>query len=518
MNSIIYIRVSTTEQAELGYSLKAQEEVCRDYAKRNNYNVLKVFVEKGESAKTTNRTELKKLLNYIQIKHKEIDYLIVFKLDRLSRNLFDYATLINILSKYGIIIKSATETISETPEGKLMQNIIASFAQYDNDQRSQRTISGMKQAIKEGRWVWHTPFGYSFRSRNQKSYLVPSKDKDIVNKIFVSFVNGKKQYEIIEELNRNGIKIKKQKVNDILRNPVYIGKIRTKFFDELIGGIHKPLIDELTFYKAQDILSGKPKSTYKSNTFEDFPLRKFLKCPKCGRNLTGSWSKGWSKKYPYYHCVTKGCKFKPIRKEKAEYIFIEYLKAIEPSQDVINDFISNMKKIIDEKQRDNKKIDRIIKKELKELEKKRNKIEELAINGTFTKKRFNRKISEVENEINKKRIELDSLNNELVNTESLLNYSRYFLKNISKLWINSDIDSKRKLQELIFSNGIYIEGEKLRTDKIATIFKVLGKKKSLKSDLVSLGRLELPTPGLGILCSIHLSYRDIMQIYYYIFM
>jgi len=83
MNAIIYIRVSTTEQAELGYSLKTQEETCLEYARINKYNVLRVFIEKGESAKTTNRTELKKLLDYIQIRYNEIDYLIVFKLDRL---------------------------------------------------------------------------------------------------------------------------------------------------------------------------------------------------------------------------------------------------------------------------------------------------------------------------------------------------------------------------------------------------------------------------------------------------
>ena len=178
--SIIYIRVSTTEQAELGYSLKTQEETCLDYAKRNDYQVLRVFIEKGESAKTTNRTELKKLLNYINVKSNEINFLIVFKLDRLTRNLLDYANLINLLSKYGITLKSATESISNTPEGMLMQNIIASFAQYDNDQRSQRTRSGMVQAVKEGRWVWKAPLGYRFITKEGKSYLIPSEERFII--------------------------------------------------------------------------------------------------------------------------------------------------------------------------------------------------------------------------------------------------------------------------------------------------------------------------------------------------
>lgn len=511
MNVIIYIRVSTTEQVEFNNSLKVQEEICLDYAKRNKYNVLNVFKEKGESAKTTNRTELKKLLQYIQIKNQEIDYLIVYKLDRLSRNLLDYTTLISILSKYGIILKSATETIGESPEGKLMQNIIASFAQYDNDQRSQRTISGMKQAIKEGRWVWPSPLGYKFMRRNQKSYLIQSKDKDIVVKIFNDFLNGKKQYEISEELFKYGYKINKQKVKDTLTNPVYMGKIRSSFFEYLVDGIHKPLIDETIFYRVQEILGGNNKREYMTDKLEQFPLRKFLKCPECNSSLTGSWSTGWSKKYPYYHCVTKGCKYKPIRKEKAEYIFIEYLRSIEPCEDVINDFIEGTKNYISDQQKENRKLEKVLRRELKGLEEKRSRIEELVIEGTFSKNRFRRKIEEVENEINKKKVELEDIGKDLVDTESLLNYSKDFLMNLSKIWINAGIRDRRIFQEVIFPDGIYIEDDKLRTDKIATIFKVLSKKKSVKSDLVSLGRFELPTTGLGILCSIHLSYRDTLE-------
>jgi hypothetical protein len=118
-----------------------------------------------------------------------------------------------------------------------------------------------------------------------------------------------------------GIKISKQKISYILKNPVYIGKIKTIFFDEFIQGIHKPLIDKITFYKEQNLLNKNYKQVYKSDFNKDFPLRKFLKCPLCNRNLAGSWSKGRNKKYPYYHCVNKGCSYKPIRREIANNLF-----------------------------------------------------------------------------------------------------------------------------------------------------------------------------------------------------
>jgi len=91
-----------------------------------------------------------------------------------------------------------------------MQNIIASFAQYDNDQKSQRTLIGMKQAVKEGRWIWLPPFGYKYEKINNKSFLVFSKDKLIVEIIFNDFSNGKKQCEIVEDLKNIGIKIGSQ--------------------------------------------------------------------------------------------------------------------------------------------------------------------------------------------------------------------------------------------------------------------------------------------------------------------
>jgi len=95
MNStaIIYIRVSTSEQAEFGYSLKAQKEICQDYAIRNKYKILKVFIEKGESAKTANRTELKNMLSYVKSNKNKIDSLIIYKMDRLSRDIYDTLTI-----------------------------------------------------------------------------------------------------------------------------------------------------------------------------------------------------------------------------------------------------------------------------------------------------------------------------------------------------------------------------------------------------------------------------------------
>ncbi len=377
--------------------------------------------------------------------------------------------LINFLAKYGIILKSATEALGEDSEGKLMQNIIASFAQYDNDVRSQRTQSGIVEAVKEGRWVWKASIGYEFIQRDGKSFLVPNGERYIIEKIFKDIVNGKKQYEVIEDLSLTGFRISKQRLNKILANPIYIGKIKSVFFEGFINGLHDPIIEDIYFYKVQDILNGKVKSDYSNDFINDFPLRRFLKCPICNKSLTGSWSQGRSKKYPYYHCTTKGCGFKPIKKENAELIFLNYLEELEPNENQLDNFINSVEDFIKDKQKENNKIINKSNYNIRELEFKKERIEDLAINGTFTKDRFIKKVSEVEEELARKKLQLEDIKKEKIDIESLLNYCKYFLSNISKLWLNSLIENKRKLQDLIFPEGIYIKNDKLRTAKINLI-------------------------------------------------
>ena len=119
------------------------------------------------------------------------------------------------------------------------------------------------------------------------------------------------------------------------------------------------------------------------------------------------------------------------------------------------------------------------------LEERKNRIEELAIEGVFDKKRFNKKILEVENEIILKKIELEDLKKVRIDIESFTDYCRYFLLNLSDFWLNSDTGIKRRLQDFIFPEGIFIEEGKLRTTKIPTIFKVFEGKNDDESNLAA---------------------------------
>ena len=158
--AVVYCRVSTKEQADEGGSLSTQEKICKDYAIKNGYEIVDIFIEQGESAKNANRTELKRLLSICTNKKSNIKAVIVYKIDRVARNIDDYRQIRLLLKSYGIEIKSTSEFFEDNPVGRFMENIIANVAQFDNDVRTERSVNGSRDAMREGRYVWVAPYGY----------------------------------------------------------------------------------------------------------------------------------------------------------------------------------------------------------------------------------------------------------------------------------------------------------------------------------------------------------------------
>src|ERR1035438_6032421 len=132
MNAVIYCRVSSKEQIE-GTSLESQEASCRDFALSKGMRVLKVFVEQGESAKFADRTQLLQLIDFCRQSKDKVETLLVWKIDRFARNVAQRETSKTTLLKYGVRVASVTEPIDSDPTGKLMEGVLASVAQFDND-------------------------------------------------------------------------------------------------------------------------------------------------------------------------------------------------------------------------------------------------------------------------------------------------------------------------------------------------------------------------------------------------
>src|ERR1700722_1208597 len=147
---ILYLRVSTEEQVD-NFSLKTQEEICKKEAERRGYAIDKIFVEEGKSAKSiTGRPTLIQLMEYCRKNKKRLAALIVYRLDRLSRQTGDYLAIRKRLNDYGIILISTAEPTGDSPTEKLIETILAGFAQLDNDIRAERSRNGMHTRFMSG--------------------------------------------------------------------------------------------------------------------------------------------------------------------------------------------------------------------------------------------------------------------------------------------------------------------------------------------------------------------------------
>ncbi len=338
-NTVIYLRVSTDEQID-NFSLETQLEICQNEADRRKLEVVKIFREEGKSAKNiTGRPTLVQLLAYCRKNKNSVVAVIVYRIDRLSRQIADYLAIRKKLSDSGVTLYSATEPTGDSPTEKLVETMLAGFAQLDNDIRSERSSNGMKARFLAGHCNGKPPLGYLMKDK------VVVKDPETWDKVKASWdlmaTGTKSLKDMANYMNDLGLRhkrraksfrIRPQSAGRIFRHKFYTGILTSKTYKLEVQGQHSPMISQAQFDEVQDILDGRnvrnipAQRKVRDNT--DFPLRRIVKCGKCGSGLTGAWSKGRKAKYPYYRCG-KPCNSKSIRWQDVHNELINVLRSIE---------------------------------------------------------------------------------------------------------------------------------------------------------------------------------------------
>jgi site-specific DNA recombinase len=241
---VIYIRVSTEDQAKHGISLQAQEEALKNYASALGYDLFKIYRDEGKSGKDIKgRPEMTQMLEDAQL--RKFQAIFIYKLDRFSRSLRDLIETIEKLKEWGIDFISLQDKIETTSaSGKLMFHIISAFAEFERNVTSERTKFSMDKKARDGKLVSRAPFGYKLENKE----LILAQDSYIVQEIFQDFLN---QTISLTQLSKkygfsvNGLK-------KILRNQTYLGKI--KFDSQTHQGTHQPLISSTLFNHVQNKL------------------------------------------------------------------------------------------------------------------------------------------------------------------------------------------------------------------------------------------------------------------------
>jgi site-specific DNA recombinase len=468
----LYIRVSTDEQADKGYSQRNQEEVLRRYCEINSIRVRKVVYE-DYSAKTFLRPAWCKLLVEVQKDKGQSDLILFTKWDRFSRNAGDAYQMINILRKASVEPQAVEQPLDlSVPENKMMLAIYLAAPEVENDRRALNVFHGMRRAKKEGRWMGTAPVGYINKiNENGRKYIAPKEpEATLIRWVFEQLACGKFATEQIwKHAKEKGLKCSKNNFWVAIRNPVYCGKICIpKFKDEdrcFVKGQHEPIISEALFYEVQDVLNGKRKQQRAKMVVDDsLPLRGFLICPKCGRLLTGSASKGKYQRYYYYHCSSScGCRY---RATNLNDLFVRELRKYVPRKSMIELYklaINSKYKAQTKAQRDDKME---ILTWINEWNNKLVKARELLLSGDIDGGDYRIIKSDCENKINILEQKLSFLGDTQENIDAILDKAVNTLSRLDTLYENATSLKKREIISSIFPEKLVFDGFNYRTTRI----------------------------------------------------
>lgn len=475
----LYIRVSTDEQADKGYSQRDQEERLRKYCQIKGLEVRDVYIE-DYSAKTFKRPEWKKLISNLRKRKSTKNTILLFtKWDRFSRNAGDAYQMISQLRKLYVEPSAIEQPLDlSVPENKMMLAFYLASPEVENDRRSLNVFHGMRRAKKEGRYMGPASVGYVNKiSEDKKKYIaIHEKEGALLKWAFEKILENKFSTEQIWKLLRkkdgNKYRFSKNNFWVALRNPLYCGKIFVPPYKEEEGyyvkGQHEPLISERKFNEVQEILEGRKKVVKpKIMSLDNLPLRGFLECPNCDRMLTGSASKGkMGKYYYYYHCSSRcGTRFKA---GEVNEIFIEQLRQLSPNEAIIDMYLDSFF----EEYNSRRKTDRKTRKNLlTQIDKLNNRLKEALIKNVDGKlddddyqkiKKFtNKELEKLESKLNV----LSDINSEI---NGLLRKNLRKLIGIDKQYERGNIEEKRIIISSMFPKNLVFDGNRHRTQRLNT--------------------------------------------------
>ena len=472
--AIVYTRVSSKEQADNNLSLDVQRKVIEDYAQRNNISVFQYFGGTYESAKTDGRKEFLRMLDFIKKNKGKISHILVYTLDRFSRTGGGAIKLAEDLrEKYGVTVFAVTQpTDTSNASGVLQQNIHFIFSQYDNQLRKQRAIAGMKEKFDKGIWVVRPPQGYDIvKTNGERKILVNAIGKKL-RKAFVWKVDGLKNEDIIERLCAQGVKMYKQQLSKIFRNPFYCGLVCHGLMEgRVIEGTHEKLISKEIFMKVNNINenasgSGVPHKRER----ELLPLKVFVKCGVCGEPFTGYIVK--AKNLWYYKCRKNGCKCNKSAVQLHK-LFQEYIDQYSLETTLSEPLTNEIVEVWNEINKDNVVLEQNYKIQLLDVTKRLDKIEEkhyvLEEMNKETFQKFYFKYKQEQSNITE---QLGKVNSEISNPMAIAEKAIGISLELPTMWASGDVKEKQRLQKLLFPQGIAfdLKTNAFRTERVNVIF------------------------------------------------
>ena len=475
--ALAYTRVSSDEQRKEGYSLDYQTKTIREYARKNNLNIVEFFSE-SMSAKLPGRIEFNKMLKYAQT-HK-IENILFLKNDRASRNEVDSGWLIHLATTSNIKVHLIKDGLilhkKSLPQDFLIFSISSAVSSMFPRNLSEEVRSKKLEKAQQGYYPARPPVGYVTKRINKRAYIEPDPEKSpYIKKVFELYSTGMYSYHTIAKiLSKDGFMISRTKkctkrnVEIILNNPIYMGAFIWNG-QTYYNAKHKPIVSEELYLSCQNIM--KNKNGEKKNKHR-FLFSGIAKCERCGCNLVGEIKKG---KYIYYHCTgNKGgnCKKNYIREEILEENFVDFLKKLVPLRDITPMLLLKIKEQLDIELEYNENKIRQNQKKIDLTKKRLNNLLMLKLDDAISDEIYTSKQKELTEELN----DLLLLNTaKQLNTSTILENAKFTLELFTKapqLYLSQPAEEKHKFIKMLCSNFLY-DGENVIIEPIAPLVPLL---------------------------------------------
>lgn len=340
MTGVIYARYSSDNQRE--ESIEGQLRECNAFAEKNGIQIVGTYIDRALSARTDNRPDFQKMIK--ESENGLFDTVIVWKLDRFARNRYDSAHYKAILRKNGVKVISATEIISDTAEGVLLESLLEGMAEYYSADLAEKVLRGLTEnALKCKHNGGTLPLGYTTDS--QQYYQIDPLTAPAVLQAFEAYAAGATMQEVTDQLNIKGVrtnrgnKLTLNAVTRMLHNRKYIGEYQYRDIVQM-GGIPAIVPQEL-FDRVQERMASNKKAPAKHKAEDEYLLTTKLFCGKCRCLMVGEsgTSRTKEKVHRYYKCVGvkkhQGCDKKSLRKEWIEDATIAFIRKIVFDDDLI---------------------------------------------------------------------------------------------------------------------------------------------------------------------------------------
>ncbi|MCI9367406.1 MAG: recombinase family protein [Oscillospiraceae bacterium] len=457
-NAVIYARFSSDRQRE--ESIEGQLRECREYANKNGIRVIDSYIDRALSASkdTDKRLDFQRMIRDSG-KHL-FDTVLVWKLDRFARNRYDSAHYKNLLKKNGVRVVSATEHITEGPEGIILESMLEGMAEYYSAELSEKIHRGQKDNALKGRNNGgRIPLG--FKLGDDKRLEIDPATALIVQEIFKRYAEGETVRAIVDDLNNRGLKTSRgykfayPSFNTLLQNRKYMGEF--KYQDVVIPGGVPALVDEDTFNRVQARMAKNKQAPATAKAKENYLLTTKLFCGECGKIMFGESGTGTGGKvYRYYKCASAkkktGCHKKAVKKEWIETLVVEQTMALVMNGPLMEQITDRLLAMQGQESFDL----RLLKKQLKEAEKGIENMLNAIQMGIITPSTKQR-LAELEEQ--KTRLEQQMILEQIKNPALSREQITFFLDQYKK----TDTTDEAQRQRLIdcFVNAVFVYDDKI---------------------------------------------------------